>query len=158
MWSCELGCCASLWINCQNPLGKSLRHSLQKVIWWQRRLCSQQWTWQMLHPHLWPQVIILRRASWLQNSSISPVVQQSTENLPFHGRFLFSEKTDETLHYFKGSHAILQSLGVYTQATNTSLWKSATTPAISFSSQDSRKWYIHKGWGMPLKSLKFQGL
>lgn len=52
-------------------------------------------------------VVTISRASWLQNSSIVPSVQQAIEDLPF-GLLLFSDKTVEMLHFFKNSRAILQ--------------------------------------------------
>lgn len=40
-------------------------------------------------------------------------VQQAIEDLPFDCHFLFSDKTDDTLHSFKDSMTALKFLGVY---------------------------------------------
>lgn len=55
--------------------------------------------------------VLMRRASWLQNSGIAPDVQQAINGLPFDAWMLFSDKT---LQSFKDSRAALCFLGVYT--------------------------------------------
>ncbi|XP_067409619.1 RB1-inducible coiled-coil protein 1 [Emydura macquarii macquarii] len=57
--------------------------------------------------------IVMRRASWLQSSGLSPEVQQAIQDLPFTGSGLFSDRTDEKLHALKDSRATLKSLGLY---------------------------------------------
>lgn len=62
--------------------------------------------------------VTMRRASWFQISGIILAVQQATEDLPFNGQTLFSNKTDETLYSFKDLRTTLRSLQVCTTHTH----------------------------------------
>ncbi|XP_074920751.1 immunoglobulin-like and fibronectin type III domain-containing protein 1 [Chelonoidis abingdonii] len=58
--------------------------------------------------------ITLRRISWLQASTLPPVLQTTLQDLPFEGRGLFSDKTDPHLQSLKDGKVTLKSLGMHT--------------------------------------------
>lgn len=62
--------------------------------------------------------VSMRRASWLQSSSLSSEVQQFIQDLPFNGAGLFTKQTDTKLHSLKDSRPTLCSLDLYTLFTS----------------------------------------
>ncbi|XP_075788149.1 uncharacterized protein LOC106732414 isoform X2 [Pelodiscus sinensis] len=64
--------------------------------------------------HITGTSIVMRRASWLQQSSTPKHLLPKLEDLPCNKQNLFSEKTDQLLHSGKDSRTTLKTLGMYT--------------------------------------------